>query len=83
MRVDLGDILSFATGAYHIPPLGFPNTPTIRFSSEALWCLPTASTCEPTLYLPLQLEEYEDFKKSMDMAVICARVWFCVACICD
>ena len=71
--VDLGTVLTFVTGADHIPPLGFPSTPIIQFISEETRFLPTASTCIPSLFLPLQLADYEDFKRNMDMAVICAH----------
>ena len=71
--IDLGTVLTFVTGADHIPPLGFPSTPIIQFISEESRFLPTASTCIPSLFLPLQLTDYEDFKRNMDMAVICAH----------
>ena len=48
--VDLGNVLTFATGPDHIPPLGFPSTPIIQFISEESQFLPTASTCKPCFF---------------------------------
>lgn len=72
-KINLGTILSFATGADHVPPLGFPRVPLITFISDESRHLPTASTCGPTLSLPLQLVNYDDFKRNVDIAIICAH----------
>ena len=71
--VDLGSILSFATGSDHPPPLGFPNAPDIQFETDLSKTLPYASTCAPTLYLPLVLNEPDLFKEKMDFAICCAH----------
>ena len=52
MWVDLGSIMSFATGSDHPPPLGFPNAPDIQFETDLSKTLPFSLTCAPTLYLP-------------------------------
>ena len=59
------DILSFATGARHMPPMGFEIRPTIEFRSMQL---PRASTCGNTLELPIT-ETYEEFKSTMCFAI--------------
>ena len=71
--IDLGIILSFVTGTDHPPPLGFPNTPDIEFQTDVTKCLPFASTCGPTLYLPLALSDPDRFKEKMDFAICCAH----------
>ena len=73
MWVDLGSIMSFATGSDHPPPLGFPNAPDIQFEMDLSKTLPFASTCAPTLYLPLALNEPDLFKEKMDFAICCAH----------
>ena len=73
MWVDLGSIMSFATGSDHPPPLGFPNAPDIQFETDLSKSLPFASTCAPTLYLPLALNEPDLFKEKMDFAICCAH----------
>ena len=71
MWSDLGQILSFATGASKVPPMGFPMSPTIHFiSGDDPRALPTASTCSLTLGLPLALTDYDNFKERMTMAVL-------------
>lgn len=62
-------ILSFVTGAPRIPPMGFSNSPTIRFNDDKNKFLPTASTCSLVLWLPLALQEYQQFKEKFDFAV--------------
>ena len=70
--VDLGSIMSFATGSDHPPPLGFPNAPDIQFETDLSKILPFASTCAPNLYLPLVLNEPDLFKKKMGFSICCA-----------
>lgn len=55
----LQDVLSFATGATTIPPLGFIPMPCLQFDDTHLF--PRANTCANTLYLPLQIENVSDF----------------------
>lgn len=73
IMLNLGTILTFATGMDHPPPMGFPNEPEIMFDGDRLKTLPYASTCGPTLYLPLSLSDPDYFKERMDMAVCCAH----------
>lgn len=70
IELHLGDLLSFITGADHNPPLGFEVTPEIDFSNDPRRDYPIASTCSNTIYLPLHLTEYENFKNKMDEAMI-------------
>ena len=69
--VDLGKILSFATGMSKVPPMGFPMSPAIHFiSGDDPRALPIASTCSLTLGLPLALSDYDNFKEGKTMAVL-------------
>ena len=63
-------MFSFATGSDHEPPLGFANKPEICFVMRKERSLPQASTCGPTLYLPLSLKDPDDFRERMDFAMI-------------
>ena len=63
-------ILAFVTGAFKIPPMGFPTRPTITFITDKSLFLPTASTCALSLKLPLSLVSYESFKENMTMAIL-------------
>lgn len=73
IALDLGSILTFATGADHPPPLGFLGQPEISFETDTAKSLPTACTCGPTLYLPLSLTDPDRFRDRMDFAIICAH----------
>ena len=70
---DLGSVLIFTTGADHVPPVGFgvSCSPEIRFEKENR--LPHASTCSPTLYLPLHMEYPDKFSRQMDFAICSAH----------
>ena len=70
VSVCLKQILSFATGADAIPPLGFPTSPVILFSKDKSCLLPISSTCALSLTLSLGLVEYFVFKNNMDTAVL-------------
>ena len=67
--IDLRTVLIFTTGADHEPPAGFGSgcMPEIRFERENR--LPHASTCGPTLYLPLQMDDPDNFSHRMDFAI--------------
>ena len=69
--IDLSRVLAFITGSNEIPPLGFTVKPQIKFEDDATHTLPHASTCGPTLYLPLVLQDISMFEKRMDYAVYC------------
>lgn len=58
-------ILSFFTGADSIPPVGYDRV-TLTFNN--LNPYPTASTCGLELTLPTKYDEYEEFKRHMDVA---------------
>ena len=70
INIELKDILALVTGADTVPPLGFPSCPVILFGKDSTRLLPTSSTCALSLTLPLELVEYELFKKNMDTAVL-------------
>ena len=67
--ISLRVLLSFATGADCIPPVGFGNQPEIEFDQHKDRDLPSASTCGPVLYLPLTLCNPYKFKCRMDFAL--------------
>ena len=58
-------ILVFFTGADSIPPGGYDNV-IMSFNKDNPY--PTASTCGLELTLPTKHQEYNDFKKSLDVA---------------
>ncbi|MEQ2306710.1 hypothetical protein AMECASPLE_011025 [Ameca splendens] len=66
--VTLEQILVFVSGLNSIPPLGFPQRPTIEFlqcddGSRKLY--PEANTCEVTLHLPIH-QTYDSFVHYME-----------------
>ena len=65
--VTLQDVMVFATGCDGVPILGFDRQPALKFSSDDV--LPTASTCGPTLYLPLQVKGAKRFSKNMCLGI--------------
>ena len=67
ISVSLGQVLNFFSGAYTIPPCGYPGKkPTLKFNEDDVF--PTASTCAIHLTLPTKYEDYETFKSKLDMA---------------
>ena len=70
--INLECLLAFITGADHIPPIGFPNAPQITFEPNKDR-LPSASTCGPTLYLPLVLRDPDYFRDKKDYALSCVH----------
>ena len=66
-QASLRNVLIFSTGADSPPPIGFENQPTIEFIDREL---PKSNTCAPTLYLPLEINEYEKFKAQMDFGIL-------------
>ena len=61
------DILSFATGAASVPPLGFIPTPSLQFDDTSFF--PRANTCANTLYLPLRSMNIDEFIFYMSFGV--------------
>ena len=53
--ITIETIMCFATGADHIPPMGFGLQPTIKFNPDKTRLIPVASTCSLCLYLSLGL----------------------------
>ena len=62
------DILTFATGADRIPPLGFEDILTLKFDSSTRF--PLASTCSLSLSLPTRFNDYQDFRKAVIEGVV-------------
>ena len=73
ITITLETVFAFATGSDHEPPLGFENTPEIHFEMRTDRFLPYASTCGPTLYLPIALVDPDSFREKMDYAITCAH----------
>ncbi|XP_016099228.1 uncharacterized protein [Sinocyclocheilus grahami] len=67
--VTLEMIMEFATGAYTVPPLGFPHHPQIEFLHQDGKFFPEANTCLIVLRLPIHTE-YEMFKKHMTEGIV-------------
>ena len=66
-EITIGDVLSFFTGADHIPPLGFGDA-TLTFNESNLY--PTASTCALCLTLPTMYNDYSSFKEKFVFAML-------------
>lgn len=70
--VTLEQMLFFASGIDCIPPLGFPNHPTIQFlhdSNGYRRIFPEANTCEVILRLPLH-PSYSIFTEYMESGIL-------------
>lgn len=70
--VTLEQMLIFASGIDCIPPLGFPNHPTIQFlhdSNGYRRIFPEANTCEVILRLPLH-PSYSIFTEYMESGIL-------------
>ena len=67
-NVSLETVLSFFTGASEVPPLGFPHSPQLNFSSTSPY--PTASTCAIELTLPTMYKNSTQFEESMEQAFL-------------
>ena len=66
-------MLKFISGLEQVPPLGLPDTITIKF--KYFWnancqCWPTASTCNPSITCPLHDDTYDAFCQSMSFALV-------------
>ncbi len=57
--IALEDILSFATGASSIPPMGFIPNPQLNFHHESPY--PMANTCANIISLPIFGHTYDSF----------------------
>ncbi|XP_060941362.1 G2/M phase-specific E3 ubiquitin-protein ligase-like [Limanda limanda] len=70
----LQKILSFATGASVLPPIGFSPTPSVQFiqkEDDDFSCtpmFPLANTCVNCIKLPLHVS-YQQFKEKFDFAL--------------
>ena len=64
-KVSLQMILAFFTGADSIPPGGYSRV-FMNFNNHNPY--PTASTCGLELTLPTKYNNYNDFKKCLDIA---------------
>lgn len=70
--MSLQEILIFISGADNIPPLGFPNKPTIQFlhpEDNGVRIFPEANTCDVTLRLPLH-DSYVSFRDKMESGIL-------------
>lgn len=72
-KVTYGTLLTFITGAEHVPVLGFRRKITIDFyatEGSHVRRLPSCSTCDLRLWLPRGVDEPRDFANRMDTAVL-------------
>ncbi|XP_057179968.1 G2/M phase-specific E3 ubiquitin-protein ligase-like [Triplophysa rosa] len=73
VKVNLEDVLVFASGASAIPPFGFKETPMIEFLHENLngsrRMFPEANTCAITLKLPVGLD-YDEYCQFMTEGIL-------------
>ena len=63
VAIDLSKLLTFITGSREVSPLGFIDKPQIRFKEDTTHSLPHTSTCGPTSYLSLALQDISLFEK--------------------
>ncbi|TRY60184.1 hypothetical protein DNTS_003794 [Danionella cerebrum] len=65
------EILAFVTGADEVPPLGFPQKPSIQFyQPEPRGCrLPYANTCMMGLFLPRVVQDEEELYRMLLRAI--------------
>ena len=66
----LEDVLIFFSGADRVPPLGFPQSPSLSFLDVGA-IFPTASTCSLQLRLPTQYTDYNEFINALKEALFC------------
>jgi len=63
-KIKLGHILTFFTGAFTKPALGFDKSASLQFiHDEKLFA--TASTCDLILRIPTCYDKYSSFKAAM------------------
>jgi hypothetical protein len=63
VKCTLQDVLMFFIAEASIPRLGFDEQPSIFFLNDEI--LPSASTCDLILRLPICHDNYGSFKESM------------------
>ncbi|KAB0803118.1 hypothetical protein PPYR_00088 [Photinus pyralis] len=68
-KVSVTDVMVFATGADHIPPLGFRTKPQIEFLHGDSSIYPKANTCSLTLQLPVAHTKYEEFTNALNFSI--------------
>ena len=70
-QCSLQDVLVFFTGANAIPVLGFERRPKLVFLEGPSEKLPTASTCEIHLCIPIAHgDNFASFKEWMELGII-------------
>jgi hypothetical protein len=65
-------VYQFITGTKRVTPLGLEKNITIKFKhgcKPGCRCRPTASTCDPSITLPIHFENAKDFEEIMDSAL--------------
>ena len=68
----LSKLYKFITGTSRFTPLGMDRMITIRFKHgcpTSCNCRPTASTCEPSLTLPVHKHDLQSFEEVMASAL--------------
>lgn len=68
----LAKLYKFVTGSNNFTPLGLEGVITVCFSHSCLYgckCRPTASTCDPSISLPIRYKDMAAFKEVMTSAL--------------
>lgn len=69
VTVLLETVLQVISGSSAIPPLGFDETPTIKFSHDPVFLFPAANTCTVTITLPTAIEKAEVFASNITFGI--------------
>ena len=65
IRCSLCEVLVFFSGCDRILPMGFDRHPILSFNRYPSKILPTSSTCDFLLRIPICFDQYENFKEYM------------------
>lgn len=68
MKVNMKDILMFATGCEIVPPCGFDSNPQLEFLRDGKY--PSSNTCGAIMRIPLQYATYEEFAAAMEFGIL-------------
>lgn len=69
-QVTLKNILAWVTGSDGLPAVTYVDTPTIIFIPG---CLPKTNSCMNILKLPLDIENYQVFRETMNNCIKLAK----------
>ena len=70
---EIENLIQFITGSTSILPLGLPDDISIIFKQGCINadcnCLPTVSTCDLQLFIPVHISSEEEMKEALSRAV--------------